>query len=112
KSDPSNIIKRAYAEVQIQDITKQWRFLPDAAQDKDVTSPSFDDSTWKTINGGNWWQREGFPKYHGLAWYRKTLDLPALTGKQKAVLFFDGVDGTCQVFVNGKKVGEHVVARD
>ncbi len=109
---PDRLLDQKYANLGIRDITKQWHFLPDAAKGQDVTSPKFDDSNWKVIDGGNWWQRQGYADYHGIGWYRKTIDLPKFDGNQKGILLFDGVDGTCEVFVNGQKVGEHVVAKD
>jgi hypothetical protein len=109
---PDLLLQQKYADMDVRDITKQWHFLPNGANGQDVTSAAFDDSAWKIIDGGTYWQRAGFPDYHGVAWYRKTVTLPAFSAHQKGILLFDGVDGTCEVFVNGKKVGEHVVARD
>lgn len=109
---PDRLLNQKYADIDIRDITKQWYFLSDAAKGQDVTSSAFDDSAWKIIDGGNWWQWQGYTQYHGVAWYRKTVTLPLFTENQKGILLFDGVDGTCEIFVNGKKVGEHVVATD
>ena len=93
-------------------LTNSWHFLPDAAEGKNIADAAFDDSSWKTIDAGNWWQRLGYPDYHGKAWYRKTVTLPALSENQKALLQFDAVDGNTTVYVNGKKVGEHILASD
>jgi len=110
-ADPDYALRQKYKNVQTFDITQQWRFLPDSANGKNVASATFDDSSWKTIDAGNWWQKQGF-KYHGAAWYRKSIDLPALTKEQKVFLYFDGVDGSTTVYVNGKNVGEHLLAPD
>ncbi len=110
-ADPGYLLKQKYADVQTQDLTQQWKFLPDAAEDQNVTMATFDDSSWKPINAGDWWQKQGFP-YHGKAWYRKKITLPALAKNQKAFLYFDGVDGSAQVYVNGQKVGQHILAAD
>lgn len=114
ESNPTNIFKKQYADVAITDITKSWYFLPDPATGQDVTSPNFDTSTWKIIDGGSrkWWQKQGFPNYHGVAWYRKSITIPQLSNNQKATLYFNGIDGTSKVYVNGKLVGEHVVKAD
>ena len=112
ESDPVNNLNKKYSEMKILDITKQWRFLPDAAEGENVFAPTFDDSSWKIIDGGNWLQKQGYANYHGLSWYRKTVTLPQILPTQKAELFFDGVDGTAMIYVNGKKVGEHFVAKD
>lgn len=114
ESNPTNIFKKQFNDVAITDITKSWYFLPDPATGKDVTSPNFDTSGWKMIDGGSrkWWQKQGFPDYHGVAWYRKTITIPQLSNNQKATLYFNGVDGYTKVFVNGKLEGEHTLGKD
>jgi hypothetical protein len=111
-ASPFNVLQHQYTDVKSLNLTSSWHFLPDAAAGKNVESVTFDDSAWKTIDAGNWWQRLGYTDYHGKAWYRKTITLPALSVNQKAVLQFDAVDGNAEVFVNGKKVGEHILASD
>jgi len=114
QSNPTNIFKKQFSEVAITDISKSWHFLPDPAADKDVTSPQFDDSSWKILDGGSrkWWQKQGFPNYHGVAWYRKEIAVPELSKNQKTSIYFNGVDGNTKVYVNGKMVGEHLLAAD
>lgn len=113
-SNPTNIFKKKFSDVSITDISKRWHFLPDPATGKDVTSAEFDDSSWKVINGGSrqWWQKQGFADYHGVAWYRKEITVPPLANGQKTSLYFNGIDGTARVYVNGKLVGEHIVKAD
>lgn len=108
-ASPFNVLQHQYSEVHAMNLTKSWQFLPDAAEGKTVADSAFDDSFWKTIDAGNWWQRLGYPDYHGVAWYRKTIALPALSANQKVVLQFDAVDGNAIVYVNGNKVGEHIL---
>ncbi|MBR0503891.1 MAG: glycoside hydrolase family 2, partial [Kiritimatiellae bacterium] len=46
-------------------------------------------------------------KYEGHQWlYSRTFTLGAVASDEKAVLEFDGLDTLCDVFVNGRKVGE------
>src|SRR5262249_61337217 len=45
--------------------------------------------------------------YRGVAWYRKTVDLQPIKPDQNVLLKFGAVDYFAEVFVNGKKVGEH-----
>lgn len=40
-------------------------------------------------------------------WYRRTFAVPAEFRKHNVLLHFGAVDWRCEVFVNGKKVGEH-----
>jgi hypothetical protein len=111
-SDPTKELAKKYSDTKILDLTKQWRFLPSPAAGQEVFAPAFDDSSWKTIDAGNWLQKQGYASYHDTAWYRKTVTVPPLSANQRAELFFDGVDGTAVIYVNGKKIGEHIVAKD
>lgn len=80
-----------------------WRFIN---QDGDYSKSTFDDSTWKTIDATDTWQSQGYPNYHGVAWYRKTITLKTASSG-KVLLHFGAVDGDAVVYVNGQKVGEH-----
>lgn len=86
-----------------------WKFQTDpdkVGMVQKYFSPDYDHEDWKTLKATNTWQDQGFPNYHGVAWYRKTFTLPSVpTGK--VLLFFGAVDGDAVVYVNGKKVGGH-----
>jgi hypothetical protein len=95
-----------------------WHFMTDpkgTGLQQDYASLDFDDVSWKTINATAYWQDQGFPNYHGTAWYRKTFAAPSQTAddpqgvnNQKVLFFFGAVDGDAVVYVNGKKIGEHL----
>lgn len=51
--------------------------------------------------------RTGALPFIGVGWYRNTFSLPEFREGKKALLVFDGAMSEAQVFVNGKKVGEH-----
>lgn len=104
--------KHGFQNAQLIDLVEEWRFLPDPAAGKDVHKIGFDDTSWRKMSANDWWQRQGFPDYHGTAWYRKTFETPALKTGQKAMLQFQGVDGTAEVFLNDQKIGTHVVQKD
>jgi hypothetical protein len=101
--------KKNYLNVKEFDLTQDWKFLDDPAKGKDVTVPKYDDSGWKTIDATRQWQLQGLAKYHDTGWYRKTVNLPGGDAEQTTVLFFSGSDGNAEVFVNGTKVGEHLL---
>ena len=97
-----------------QDFNFGWRFskgeLPEAAQ------PGFDDSAWRQLDLPHDWAIEGpfdplLPADTGklpwkdVAWYRKTLDLPAAAAGRSVFLDFDGVMASSTVYVNGQKAG-------
>lgn len=45
--------------------------------------------------------------YSGYAWYRQTIDLDSTWLAGEVLLKFGAVDYWCEVFVNGRRVGEH-----
>src|SRR5689334_10443801 len=52
--------------------------------------------------------QEGFPGYHGVAWYWR--DVPALPkppAGQRLILRFRQVDYLAEVWLNGRRVGSH-----
>ncbi len=49
--------------------------------------------------------RTGALPFIGVSWYRKTMDLPAITPEKQVLLTFDGAMSNAEVFVNGQKVG-------
>lgn len=50
------------------------------------------------------------PRYEwtGVAWYRRTIAVPKLDEGSVCRLCFDRVANKCEVWVNGKKVGDHI----
>ncbi len=44
----------------------------------------------------------------GTAWYRKEFVTPARLGDKRVILGFDGVQSQMELWVNGKRMGEHV----
>jgi hypothetical protein len=99
-------------------LDNDWRFAADPKKiglQQHYESPDFNDASWKMINATAYWQDQGFPDYHGTAWYRKTFEAPSQTSddpqgvnSRKVLLFFGAVDGDATVYVNGKNIGEHL----
>jgi hypothetical protein len=92
-----------------------WRFRPDPVNDllqHGVIEAGFDDSSWKPISALDWWQMQGFTDYHGAAWYRIKFNAAPLAAGRSARLYFGAVDGNATVYLNGKKVVEHVLGKD
>ncbi|MFA6568962.1 MAG: sugar-binding domain-containing protein, partial [Victivallales bacterium] len=91
------------------EIDRQWSFATDA-QDEGLMSgwmrTDFADQGWPLIDADHWWQDQGYPDYHGVAWYRRTVPPFTLEKGQKCFIHFGAVDGDACVFVNGRKVGE------
>ncbi len=87
-----------------------WKFT-----DKDsliFARPDFDDSQWDSIGVDKTWDKQGFPKYEGFAWYRIKVIIPSKLKKQAALndslIFHLGkIDDFDQVFLNGALIGEN-----
>lgn len=91
--------------------------LPGEAVAKNPSAPDFDDSKWRTLDLPHDWGIEGpfrmdLPNetgklpWHGIGWYRKTLELPSGDDGRRLYLDFDGAMSRAKVFVDGKPAGE------
>lgn len=88
---------------------KTARFITgDSMQWKD---PAFADSSWKTISTSKVWQAQGFPDYHGFAWYRIHVVIPSSLKKSgiwgdSLRLFLAHVNDVDETFFNGVRIGQ------
>jgi hypothetical protein len=92
-----------------------WKFSPDPQNNgiaRGVLEANFEDSDWKTISALDWWQMQGFPDYHGAAWYRLKFNSKPLKEGERARLYFGAVDGNAVVYLNGEKITEHILGPD
>jgi hypothetical protein len=89
-------------------INREWKFelgdYPGAA------AAGYDDSKWETVGlphsfSAPYFESKDF--YTGYGWYRKNLDVPAAWSGKKVFLEFDGAFQDAEIFVNGKRIGEH-----
>ena len=72
---------------------------------------AFVDTAWKNIRAGQVWQRQGFPDYHGYAWYRMHIVIPSslknsATWKDSLRIFLAHVNDVDETFLNGVKIGQ------
>lgn len=74
-------------------------------------------NNWKKVNiPHNWDQYEGYRRLlhgnrHGDSWYRKTFTSKQIKTGKRFFLFFEGVGSYATVYLNNKKVGEHIGGR-
>lgn len=92
-----------------------WRFYQGEA--KGAEAPAFDDASWRKLDIPHDWSIEGrFDKNaptggaggwlpSGVAWYRKSLELPAEAKGRTIWLEFDGVMANSDVWLNGQHLG-------
>ncbi len=106
----------AFAEPRIAlNLDKRWRFQidpEDAGLGAGWMAPDFDASAWPLLDADRWWQDQGYPEYHGVAWYRRTLNPPAVAHDRRLVLYFGAVDGDATVFVNGAQAFDRCLGPD
>jgi hypothetical protein len=75
------------------------------------SATAFDDRQWKTIRTGKVWQEQGFPDYHGYAWYRIHVVIPSSL-QQNAVwkdslrLYLAHVNDVDETYLNGSKIAQ------
>lgn len=94
-------------------IDDDWKFT--LGDIENGFSPDLDDSKWRTLDLPHDWSVEGtldpdlasatgyLPG--GIAWYRKSLDIPANMSAKKVYIYFEGVYRNGEVFINGKSLG-------
>jgi beta-galactosidase len=64
---------------------------------------------WQPVGVPHTWQIEaGFVDYRGVAWYRKTFDVPGEWRNSAVRIEFEAVFHTATIWINGEFAGEHV----
>jgi beta-galactosidase len=88
-----------------------WKLL--AGDDDEAKNAAYNDKTWTNINLPYAWnQAEAFKRditslSTGIAWYRKTFQLPADAKNQKVFIEFEGIRQMGEIYVNGNFAGRH-----
>jgi len=98
-------------ERQVYPLNEKWAFL-----EQDVSAPDqFFSATipWRMVNLPHTWNREDVmdsePGYRRDGnWYEKFIYVPELSHNARLLLSFEGVNTYAEVWVNGKKAGEHI----
>jgi hypothetical protein len=90
-------------------VDRGWKFL--LGDDARASAPGFDDSKWQYVDLPHSFSEPYFRSpdfYVGYGWYRRHVRVDAATLKGQAFLEFEGAFQDAEVFVNGKKAGEHL----
>lgn len=88
-----------------------WRFYRGEA--KGAEAITFDDSAWEIVSTPHTVElmpaeASGCRNYQGVAWYRKHFVLPTEVKGKEVSIHFEAVMGKQEIFLNGKKVQEHI----
>ena len=87
---------------------REWKFQP--GDHTDAGAAAFDDAKWDDVNLPHSFSMPYFASakfYKGYGWYRKHFDVPAGWLGRRINLEFDGAFRVAEVFVNGRRIGEH-----
>ena len=90
-------------------VDRGWKFL--LGDDASASVPAFDDSKWQYVNLPHSFSEPYFRSpdfYVGYGWYRRHISVGAATLKEQASLEFEGAFQDAEVWVNGKRAGEHL----
>ena len=85
-----------------------WKFQLGDVSGADATA--FEDKAWSDANLPHSFSMPYFAAdrfYVGYAWYRKHFDFPRGRNGKRVNLEFDGVFQVAEVFINGRRIGEH-----
>jgi hypothetical protein len=88
---------------------RDWKFQ--LGDDTNAEAVAFDDSKWSAAGLPHSFSEPTFAAsakfYTGYGWYRKHLPVPRTWREKRVQLEFDGVFQVAEVFVNGRRLGEH-----
>ncbi|MBL1213851.1 MAG: glycoside hydrolase [Ignavibacteriae bacterium] len=88
-----------------------WKF--NTGDEMKWKETDFDDSNWNDISVPALWETQGFKKYNGVAWYRKTFTLPQELENKKLVLLLGKIDDIDECYLNGTLIGNTgIIAED
>ena len=102
------LVATTVATAQTRTLDQGWQLLVDRDASLKIADTG-KSQAWRKVQVGLSWNAQ-FPDlrdYMGVAWYRTQLQRPDLSNGQRAILEFGAVDYFSEVFVNGKRVGEH-----
>lgn len=91
-------------------INNNWLYLENNTSD---INDALKQNDWQSINLPHTWNAldatDLNPGYRRTgSWYKKELNMPLVLSNQIYKLYFEGVNITSEVYVNGKKVGGHI----
>lgn len=92
------------------DLDIDWAFWRDDAQG--AQDPAFDDSQWAAVSAPHTLRLERkqpivYNVFAGIGWYRRYFRMDAADRDSRVTIRFDGVQTSCDVYLNGEKLAEH-----
>ncbi len=92
-------------------LDKGWLFHP--GDNLEFAKPEYNDSSWKSIGVYEPWEKQGYPRLNGFAWYRTKVVIPSSIRdeadlKDSLIVKLGKIDDFDQVFFNGVLIGENL----
>lgn len=84
-------------------LPERWSFR--TGDDSTFALPATQEKDWGTMGVPDWWEREGYDGYDGIAWYRVHFSLPAQYVGKPMILLLGRIDDADEAFLNGAKIG-------
>jgi len=86
----------------------RWKFT--TGDNPDFAKRGFNDAAWQNIKVDTFWERQGYVKYDGIAWYRVHVVLPSSLKEKNQLLqavqiSLGRIDDADETYFNGKKIG-------
>jgi hypothetical protein len=92
-----------------------WKFRTDPLEQglrDGWHKPQADETGWSPMPVPAWFEETDAGPYHGMAWYRVHLAVPAAWEGKPIRILFGAVDEEAWVYLNGKPLTEHTVASE
>ena len=109
-SDEATFAEFRKTMTEIFDFPKEgWRFArdeKDTGESQGWHEPGFDDTAWRAISIGKFWEEQG-EIYDGRAWYRIKFTPPAVEAGKHVFLAVGAADESARVWLNGRTIGYH-----
>ena len=72
---------------------------------KSWADPTLDDSSWKTMEAPQYWERGELPDFDGMVWFRKKVFIPSAWGAHDLRISLGPIDDEDITYWNGVRVG-------
>ncbi|BET65908.1 sialate O-acetylesterase [Opitutales bacterium ASA1] len=93
------------ARVEYLDRLEAWCLAHDPGTQEGWSDPDIDDTSWTELPVPGLWEDAGVSGWDGVAWYRRTFDLPTGWDRSDLVLDLAAVDDVDTTWINGIQLG-------
>src|SRR5687768_12532025 len=94
---------------EIRNFNREWKFS--LGDKRGADKAAYHDVNWESVGLPHSFSLPYFAAndkfYVGYGWYRKHFSAPEKAGERRISLEFDGVFQVAELFVNGRRIGEH-----